>query len=83
VKFDQAKLRPFLIHNFNNELVHAMRAVDQVYNYDYGGDEAKEVLQALKDMQLQVKMAAERARAAVAAIKRGEPIPEEKGGEDA
>lgn len=27
-------------------------------------------------------MAADRARAAVAAIKRGEPIPEEKGGED-
>lgn len=44
VKFDQTKLRPFLIHNFNDELVNAMRAVDQVFNYDYGGDEAKEVL---------------------------------------
>lgn len=52
-----------------------MRAIDEVYNYDYARDENKEVLEALKAMQQQVKAAADRARAAVAAMKRGE-LPE-------
>ena len=59
-----------------------MRAIDEVYNYDYARDEHKEVLDALKAMQQQVKVAADRARAAVAAMKRGEPIPDFTGQPD-